>query len=354
MSKKDDIVQRKIDHVDLTLDDNSQSAVRPFSGYRLPYKALPEINLEDVNTSTKLFGKELDQPLIIASMTGGSKYSKIINTNLSKAAEACNVALGVGSQRIALEINDAKASFELVRKHAPNAVIFANMGAIQLNNQRSTKDYLEVVKMIQADALYLHINPLQEAIQGGGNTNYAGLFNKIAKLVESIDVPVFVKEVGHGIDARTAKKLYKAGVVGVDVAGLGGTSYAWIEGQRAKNDYMAKWFKYTGIPTDEAIVAAAKYKGKDQYLVASGGMRSPAMALKARALGADFYSVARSFLKKAVIGPDETIEHIQLAQRGLQVAMFSCGVSNWDEAKKIKLLRVASPNIYTDSVTYED
>lgn len=354
MSKKDDIVQRKIDHVDLTLDDNSQSAVRPFSGYRLPYKALPEINLEDVNTSTKLFGKELDQPLIIASMTGGSKYSKIINTNLSKAEEACNVALGVGSQRIALEINDAKASFELVRKHAPNAVIFANMGAIQLNNQRSTKDYLEVVKMIQADALYLHINPLQEAIQGGGNTNYAGLFNKIAKLIESIDVPVFVKEVGHGIDARTAKKLYKAGVAGVDVAGLGGTSYAWIEGQRAKNGYMAKWFKYTGIPTDEAIVAAAKYKGKDQYLVASGGMRSPTMALKARALGADFYSVARSFLKKAVIGPDETIEHIQLTQRGLQVAMFSCGVSNWEEAKKIKLLRVSSPNIYTDSVTYED
>jgi len=200
----------------------------------------------------------------------------------------------------------------------------------------------------------LHINPLQEAIQPGGDTNYAGLLKKITLLVRDIGVPVFVKEVGHGIDAQTAKLLYQAGVSGVDVAGLGGTSYAWIESHRAQNEYFARWFKYIGIPTDEAVVQAARYK-KKAVLIASGGMRSPVVALKARALGADYYSLARSLLKRAVISAEETVSAVNMAEEGLRIAMFSCGVKNWSEAKKIKLLPTGSPGAdYTDSPNFDE
>lgn len=348
-----ELEKRKQDHIDLTLDERSQHPIRPFEMWRLPYRALPEVNLEDVSTETELFGKTLSQPLIIASMTGGTKYAKTINTNLAKAAERHQVALGVGSQRIALENADARETFELVRQHAPTTVLFANMGAIQLNNGKSTKDYLEIIKMIEADGLYLHINPLQEALQPGGDTNYAGLVDKIAGLVDEIDVPVFVKEVGHGIDEHSAKQLFETGVAGIDVAGLGGTNYAWIEAQRANAEYFARWFRYVGIPTDEALIAAAKHRPTGAKLVASGGMRSMIAALKARALGADYYSSARSFLKRAVKDYDETSEAIMLAQRGLQIAMFSCGVSSWDEAGALKLIP-SRDHSYTDSPNYDE
>lgn len=348
-----ELEKRKQDHIDLTLDERSQHPIRPFEMWRLPYTALPEINLEDVSTETELFGKTLSQPLIIASMTGGTKYAKTINTNLARAAEKHNVALGVGSQRIALEKDDARETFELVRTHAPTAVLFANMGAIQLNNGKLAKDYLEIIKMIEANGLYLHLNPLQEALQPGGDTNYAGLYDKIARLVDEIDTPIFIKEVGHGIDEQTAKKLFEAGVAGIDVAGLGGTNYAWIEAQRAEAEYFARWFRYVGIPTDEALVAAAKHRPSGAKLVASGGMRTMVAALKARALGADYYSSARSFLKRAVVSIDDTDEAIAMAQRGLQIAMFSCGVSNWDEAADLKLIP-SRDHSYTDSPTYND
>ena len=342
-----DIESRKQDHVDLSLDPSSQYDTRPFEAYRLPYKALPEINLEDVSTETELFGKKLSQPLIISSMTGGTKYAGIINKNLAIAAEAARVALGVGSQRIALEKREAIESFELVRKHAPTAVLFANMGAIQLNNGRDVADYEAVVRMIAADALYLHINPLQEAIQPGGDTNYAGLLKKIEQLVAKLSVPVFVKEVGHGIDEATAKALFDIGVAGVDVAGLGGTSYAWIEARRAGEDYYADWFRNVGVPTDEAVVGAARHKG-ERIVVASGGIRNPLAAVKARALGADYVASARSFLKRAVVSADETIAAIEMAHRGIQITLFSCGVSNWQEAANIELIHTAETN-YSDN-----
>ncbi|MEI7819019.1 MAG: type 2 isopentenyl-diphosphate Delta-isomerase [bacterium] len=331
------IEDRKQDHIDLSLDQRSQSSDRPFSRWRLPYKALPEINLDDVSTATSLFGKTLSQPLIIASMTGGTKHAGTINKNLAIAAEKNQVALGVGSQRIALEKSEARATFELVRKHAPTTVLFANMGAIQLNNGRSTTDYIEVINMIQADGLYLHVNPLQEALQPGGDTNYADLIQKIERLVGELDTPVFVKEVGHGIDGETAKMLFDIGVAGIDVAGVGGTSYAWIEAQRAKLEDFSKWFHDIGIPTDDAVIAAAAHKSDNNFIVASGGMRDPVAALKSRALGADFYSNATGLLKRAILDEAETVAAIELARRGLQIAMFSCGVSNWDEARKIKL-----------------
>ncbi len=330
--------QRKIDHIKLSLDDDSQSDLRPFDKYQLNYRALPEINLDDVTTGTKLFGRSISQPLIIASMTGGTQYAATINKNLAIAAEKTNVAMGVGSQRIALSSKSAIESFELVRKNAPNAIIFANMGAIQLNNAKTYQDYQSIIDMIGANALYLHINPLQEALQPEGDTNYAGLIDKIGTLISKLKVPVFVKEVGNGIDARSAKAMIKAGVSGIDVAGVGGTSYSWIEARRANSENMADWFKSVGVATDQAIVDISKFKSSIS-VVASGGIRTPLDTLKAAALGADYYSLARPLLQKAIISSDDTIEFIEEFQKGLQIAMFSCGIKSWRDAKSGDILK---------------
>ena len=337
----EDIESRKLDHIRLCLDPKSQAYESVFRSYSLPYTALPEISMTDVDTSTKLYGKTLQMPIVIASMTGGSEHGRLINTNLAIAAETCGVALSLGSQRIGLEKPEAKETFELVRKYAPNTFIIANMGAVQLNYGHNSESYQQVVDMVDADALYLHINPLQEALQPGGDTNFEGLLAKIELLVKQVGVPVFVKEVGHGISQEVAKMLFDVGVSAVDVAGVGGTSYAWVEAERAKNENFAHWFKDYGIPTDRAIEYARLSKTKeDQLIIASGGIRSPLDGLISRALGADLFSAAVPFLSHAIEKtPDSLVKTIEDWKKGLEIAMFASGVLNWNEAKGLKLTR---------------
>lgn len=327
-SNQDDIVSRKADHIKLCLDDSSQDTADLFSDVQIPYRALPECNLEDVSTETTLLGKKLSQPLIISSMTGGTTHGIKINTNLAKAAESQQVALGVGSQRIAIENPEAIKTFSVIRKHAPTALVFANMGAIQLNYGYGLSEFQRVVDMIQADAIYLHINPLQEAIQPGGDTDYKDLSKKIAALVKKISVPVFIKEVGHGIDLDTAKMMIGAGVAGIDVAGVGGTSYAWVEANRAENQDFAEWFKTVGIRTDQAIRQIAPVK-KNTTLVASGGIRNPVQGYKAHLLGADLYASTRPFLQASLEDSQAVVQEIQKWQIALQIAMFSAGQTKW-------------------------
>jgi isopentenyl-diphosphate delta-isomerase len=325
---QDDITARKGDHIRLCLDEGSQSHFPQFTEVEIPYCAMPDSNLTEVNTEIELFGKHLNQPLIISSMTGGTEHGIKINTNLAIAAEATKVALGVGSQRIALEKKEAVATFKLIRKHAPTAFIFANMGAVQLNYGYDIDHYRRVVDMIRADALYLHLNPLQEAIQPGGDTNYKGLAHKIAALIKAIDVPVFIKEVGHGIDTTTAHTLYAAGAAGIDVAGVGGTSYAWVEAQRAHNNHFADWFKAFGITTEQAIRSITPIKGNG-ILVASGGIRSPIEAYKAHLLGADMYAATQPFLQAALTSAESVVGAVEEWQRALQIAMFTTNTSKW-------------------------
>jgi isopentenyl-diphosphate delta-isomerase len=244
--------------------------------------------------------------------------------------------LALGSQRIGLEKQDAADTFQLARKYAPNAVIIANMGAVQLNYGHTVDSYRRIIDMIAADALYLHLNPLQEALQPGGDTDFRGLAEKIRKLVASVGVPVFVKEVGHGISAEVAQKLFALGVAGVDVAGVGGTSYAWVEAERAHNDDFAKWFKTFGVPTDQSIVAAAGARTTEQQLViASGGIRSPLDGLKAHALGADLFSAAVPFLSPAMESAESVVRLIENWKQGLRVAMFAGGAADWQTASKL-------------------
>lgn len=335
---KTDIASRKGDHIRLCLDPRSQGDATAFSKYQLPYSALPEISLTDVDTSVALIHKKLAVPLVIASMTGGSEHGRKINTNLAIAAEHCGVAMGLGSQRIGLEKQDAKDTFELVRKHAPSAFIMANMGAVQLNYGHDIDSYRRIVDMIQADALYLHLNPLQEALQPEGDTDFRGLTDKIQKLIQAIDVPVFVKEVGHGISAEVAQRLFAVGVQAIDVAGVGGTSYAWVEAERAHNDDFAEWFKDIGVPTDQSVIEVVGAKtNKSQVVIASGGVRSPLDGLKARALGADLFSAAVPFLEAAMDSPEATIKVIENWEKGLKVAMFAAGIQDWKSAATIKL-----------------
>lgn len=333
-----DIQRRKGDHIRLCLDPRSQATGSIFDKYSLPYTALPEMSLDDVDTSFSLYDKSLSIPLVVSSMTGGSEHGRTINTNLAMAAEQCGVAMGVGSQRIGLEKQDANDTFLLVRKYAPNAFIIANMGAVQLNYGHTLDSYRKIVDMIRADALYLHLNPLQEALQQGGDVDFRDLTKKIQKLVEGVGVPVFVKEVGHGISAEVARALFDAGVHAIDVAGAGGTSYAWVEAERSRNDDFAKWFKSFGIPTDQSVVEASSVRtNKRQLVIASGGVRSPIDGLKSHVLGADLFSAAVPFLKPAMTSPESVIAVIENWKQGLRIAMFATGVRDWSAARMLKM-----------------
>jgi isopentenyl-diphosphate Delta-isomerase len=325
----ENIVSRKGHHIELCLDPESQVLlIKPEHG--LDYCALPEINMANIDITTSILGKNLKAPIVIASMTGGSEHGRNINTNLALAAEKCGVALGVGSQRIGLEVKDAKDTFQLVRKNAPSAFLFANMGAVQLNYGHTVDSYRRVVDMIQADAIYLHLNPLQEALQPEGDTDFGGLLRKIEILVSDIGVPVFIKEVGHGISGEVAKRLFEIGVAGVDVAGVGGTSYAWIEAKRAGNENFQRWFKDFGIATPEAVRQCVAAKtNPDQIIIASGGVRSPVDGLKARLLGANLFSAAVPFLRPAIDSPEAVIKEIEDWKQGLRIAMFATGRSVW-------------------------
>jgi isopentenyl-diphosphate Delta-isomerase len=323
-----DITQRKKQHVELALKEESQGRLDVFADVQLPYKALPEIDANEVETGVRLMGKKLRQPLIIGAMTGGMEHGTDINASLATAAAECGVAMGVGSQRAALEKAAVKETYTVVRKCAPNIVVFANMGAVQLNYGRTMTDYKKVIEMVEADALYLHLNPMQEALQPEGDTNFKFLMSKIEVLIKNIGVPVFVKEVGSGIDVETAKRLVAMGVAGIDVAGVGGTSWTWIEGMRSGNANLTKWFADFGYRTDVLLPKLAQVKGK-AMLVASGGLRNPVQGLKAHLVGADYYSAARPFLAAAIEGPSEVVKLINDWEEGLKIAMFGCGMRKW-------------------------
>lgn len=330
--RNDDISTRKKTHLELARNPEAQMDSDSFADYQLPYNPLPEISLEQVDTTTNLLGTKLSQPLIIASMTGGVSHAQTINANLAEAAEVTRIALSVGSQRIALEKEEAIKSFAIVREKAPNAVIFANMAAVQLNYGYTVEHYRRVVDMVQAQAVYLHLNPLQEALQPNGDTDFSDLSRKIEDLVKNIGVPIFVKEVGHGLSEKIAQRLVDMGVRGIDVAGTGGLSWAWIEATNSQQAEMADWFKNTGLSTRE-LVKKISHAVKPPILVASGGIRNPVQGLKAGLLGANFYSAATPFLQPAMDSAEAVIDLINKWQKGLQVGMFIIGANNWKEVK---------------------
>lgn len=331
MPKVASIDRRKADHIKINLEQDVRSGLTTgLEQYNFIHEALPELNLEMVDTSITIFNKKLNAPILISSMTGGTVDAKIINQRLAEAAQTVGVAMGVGSQRVAIENPSLVESFSIVRKTAPNILLFANLGAVQLNYGFTFDDCHRSVDMIQADALILHLNPLQEAVQTGGNTDFAELAKKIEGVSKRLDVPVIVKEVGWGISERTAKILSRCGVSAIDVAGAGGTSWSQVEMHRAPDEFtrqLAATFFDWGIPTADSIVNVKK-AAPGMTIFASGGLKNGLDITKCIALGASLGGMASQFLKAASISTEKAVEIIQLTQRQIQVSMFAAGMKD--------------------------
>ncbi len=324
---------RKSRHLDICLEDDVASALETgFAKVRLRHEALPEMALAEVTTATTFLGHALRAPIVISSMTGGTARAASINVNLARAAERCGVALALGSQRAALEDETLTATYA-VRRSAPNVALFANLGAVQLNYGVTIEAARRTVASIEADGLCLHLNPLQEALQPGGDTNFRGLLGKIEALVRALGVPVIAKGVGSGISPATAARLFEAGVAAIDVAGAGGTSWARVEGRRSgdpRREALAETFAGWGYPTAEAT-AALRAALPGAVLIASGGIRSGIEIAKALALGANLAGVGLPLLQPATESWEAVCEVLDDFVAGLRIAMFASGTASIKE-----------------------
>lgn len=341
MKKVTPITQRKADHIRINLEENVQSGLTTgLEQYRFIHQALPELNLDEISLSTNFFHKNLSAPVLISSMTGGSDQAAKINLTLAEAAERENIALGLGSQRAAIDHNELAVTYQ-VRKVAPHALLFANLGAIQLNYGYGIDECQKAVEMIEADGLILHLNPLQEALQPEGNTHFKDLGRKIELVCKSLPVPVIVKEVGWGISERVAKLLIELGVAAIDVAGGGGTSWSQVEMYRAQTEQqalIASDFIEWGIPTAESILQVRRVS-LTIPLIASGGLRNGIDIAKCIALGANLGGMASPFLKAAVKSVEDVVQTIQTIKKEIQITMFACAVSNIASLQTIPLVR---------------
>jgi isopentenyl-diphosphate delta-isomerase len=334
--------QRKTEHLRISLEEDVRfrNLTTGLERYHFAHQALPEINRDHIDLSTTLLDKHLSAPLIISSMTGGTEEAEAINKNLAMAAQIHGLGMGVGSQRAALEEPNLSHTYQ-VRDVAPNILLLANLGAVQLNYGYGVEHCQRAVEMIEADGLILHLNPLQEALQPEGNTDFSGLVAKIEKVCRGLSVPVIVKEVGWGISEEVARKLADSGVAAIDVAGTGGTSWSEVEMHRANNETsrrVAAAFADWGIPTAESIQMVRR-AAPGVTLIASGGIRTGVEAAKAIALGADAAALATPFLQPATVSPEAVGEKIREILEELRTAMFCVGVRNLRELKSSPLLK---------------
>ena len=327
---------RKAEHIDLALDRRMQVEHRYFDEWTFPHQALPEIDFAEIDTSTTFLGKPLAAPLLISCMTGGTRVASDINLNLAAGAELREIAVGVGSQRKAIEDPAQSASFQ-VRQVAPTVALLANLGAVQFNYGFGIDECRQAVAMIEADALVLHLNPLQEAIQPEGQLNFSDLLPKIKTIAEGLDVPLVAKEVGSGISAATGRQLLAAGVSILDTAGVGGTSWAKIEASRAQDLPLGELFADWGIPTPDSILQLAQLPGTT--VIGSGGVRSGLDVAKALALGADLAGLAYPFLAAATESAERVAERIDRLVHELKIAMFCLGARNLTELRQTKIER---------------
>lgn len=334
--------RRKEEHIHINLQHDVQfpHLTNGLEHYAFMHHALPEIDLQQINTNLEFLGKPLQTPLFISSMTGGTQLAQQINLTLAQAAQERGMAMGLGSQRAALEDKTLIESFR-VRTVAPDILLFANVGAVQLNYGYDVDDCRRAVAMVEADALILHLNVLQEAVQPEGDTNFAGLLKKIEAICAKVGVPVIAKEVGWGISQKAATQLTEAGVSAIDVAGAGGTSWSEVEYHRAPDAFharVARCFADWGIPTAESI-QYAQQGAPNLPILASGGLRDGIEVAKCIALGATMAGMAGPFLKAAVDSLDAVLDFEREVTTQLRIAMLCAGAADLDDLAQTPLYR---------------
>lgn len=327
--------QRKKDHIQICLDQKVEFGDSGFDNYRFTHQALPEINFREIDLTTTFLGKELSAPILISSLTGGTEKAKKINRNLAKAAQEFNLAMAVGSQRVAIENPELEDTFE-VRKYAPDIVLLSNLGVVQLNYGYGIEECKKAIAMIDADGLFFHLNPLQEVIQPEGDKNFSNLLNKIEKINKKLEKPLLIKEVGTGISFQVAKALLGRGIKIIDVAGYGGTNWAAIESlRRNKDKELGQIFSNWGISTAESIVQCRQLK--ELTIIGSGGIRTGIDIAKALALGADLVGIGLPLLEPATQSAQAVKKKLKSLILQLKITMFCLGAKNISQLKQTKL-----------------
>lgn len=336
--------KRKAEHIKICLDQKAQAkqATTGFEDIHFVHKALPEIDKQKIDLATCVFGHKFNAPLIVGAMTGGTAEAEKINAAIAQAVESLGLGMGVGSQRAAIENAKLAETFAVARKKAPTAFLIANIGGVQLIHGYGLKEVKKAVEMIDADAVAIHLNALQEAVQPEGQTNFEGVLAKICEIAGELDVPVIVKETGSGIAAEEAKKLEAAGVKAIDVGGLGGTSFAAVEYYRTEEEensvqrLLGEAFWDWGIPTAASLAETAQTVKIPVF--ASGGLRDGSDVAKALALGASLTSVSQPVLQAAVKGAAETAALLSLFIEELRNAMFLVGAQKVEQLMKTPLV----------------
>jgi isopentenyl-diphosphate delta-isomerase len=335
--------RRKADHIRINVEKDVafKKLTSGLENYFFMHQALPEIDLAEVNTTTSLFGKTLRTPLLISSMTGGTAEAHEINRTLAAAAQEAGMAMGLGSMRAAIEDSSLAYTYQ-VREVAPDILLFANLGAVQFNYGYGVDQCRRAVEMCGADALILHLNALQEAVQPEGDGNFAGLVRKIEQVCRQLPVPVIAKEVGWGFSEQAARQLAEAGVAAIDVAGAGGTSWSQVEMHRAptaRHARVAGAFIDWGIPTAVSIQYCRR-AAPGLTVIASGGIRNGIDVAKCIALGASMAGFAGEFLRAAVSGGVEGVVDLAGAITDeLRVTMFCSGAADLGALAKTKLYK---------------
>ena len=340
----EETTKRKADHIRISLNKNVQAKYvsTGFEDLNFVHNALPEIDMNKIDLSTEVFNHKFAAPLIAGALTGGTDEAEKINAAVAEAAEALGLGMGVGSQRAALENRKLEKTFAIARKKAPTAFLIANIGGVQLVNGYGAREAKKALEMIDADALAIHLNSLQETAQPEGQTNFKGILARVTELTDELDVPIIVKETGAGIAAEEAKKLEDAGVKGIDVSGAGGTSFAAVEYYRAKSrntsfhSRLGMVFWDWGIPT-AASVAEVSSTVKIP-VIASGGIRNGVDVAKCLALDASMVSLSQPILQSAIKGTKETIKTLSLLKDELRNAMFLVGASSIEQLKMSSLV----------------
>ena len=337
-----EIENRKSEHLRVCIEEDVefQQLTNGLEKYRFTHCCLPELDRSDIELGTTFLGKSLKAPILISSMTGGTELAHLVNTRLATVAQRYGLAMGVGSQRIALEQPELAPTFA-VRSLAPDILLLANLGAVQLNYGCGLEECLKLVDLLEADALILHLNPLQEWVQSKGDKNFKGLLAKIEQICAQLPVPVIAKEVGNGISAPMAKKLIEAGVAAIDVAGAGGTSWAKVESQRAKDNrqrHLGQVFADWGLPTAECITAIRSVNSTIP-LIASGGLKNGLDLAKSMALGADLAGLARPFLVAAIESEAAVDELVKFLIAEIEIVLFCTGNPNLSALKNSGALK---------------